>query len=435
MKKKLLTPYTKIILIFIGVILFGAVLLCLPCSTTEGSMGFTNAFFMSTSALCVTGLTVISNLAIELTLFGKIVIICLVEIGGLGFITLVVFFMMVVGSKIGITDRLFIKEALNLNSVKGIVKTVRFIVVTTLTIQFIGAIFIFFAIRGNYATLDAVGISIFHAISAFNNAGFDIFGASTSMQMYTGDVFLNIITMVLIIMGGIGFLVILDILKNKNWKNLSLSTKIVLPTTLVLIFGGALLLKLSMGSGMSLLQAFFQSVSARTAGFATIDMNSLSNGGFITMCLLMFIGGAPCSTAGGIKVSTFFIIVATLFMASRGKSVHAYKRRIAMSTIVRAFCLIVFSIMFICSACLLISIFDPELSLKNIIFEVFSAFGTVGVSMGITTSLSVASKYIICLSMFFGKIGPLTIMSIWNANWMAQTKNSVEYPEEKLLIG
>lgn len=430
-------PYFYIIISFLCVITIGSLLLWLPCATEgEGNLSFIDALFMTVSSVCVTGLSVVGNVGEELSVFGKIVLAVLIEIGGLSFLTLFTFIITIAGRTLGLSERLMMREALNQNSAKSISSLIKRIVKLAVAIQLIGFVvnlFVFIPYYDNVA--EAIGISAFHAISSFNNAGLDIFGYDSSMIKFSGNVLLNINTMLLIILGGIGFIVIYDIYESRSYKKLAVHSKIVLWTTLVLIIVGFIGFKLSSFNELTVLQALFCSVTARTAGFTTVDLNILSKGSIILMIFLMFVGASPCSTGGGVKTTTLFIIIVTLFSLSKGKTPKAFHRKIATSSIIKAFSLVTVSVIYVMLIVFIICCFEPNLDLNSIIFEVVSAFGTVGLSLGITTKLTIASKIFICITMFVGRVGPMTFMSLWNSNWLKNTNEEVKYVEEKIIIG
>ncbi|CDA05419.1 putative uncharacterized protein [Blautia sp. CAG:257] len=288
---------------FASVILIGTILLLMPVSVKEGAeVSFIDALFTSTSAVCVTGLIVVDT-ADHFTALGQGIIAVLIQIGGLGVTSVGVGLVLAAGKRVSIKSRLMVKEALNVGDLKGMVKLVKAILIMTLCFESIGAALSFVVFVQNYSPLHALGISIFHSI-AFNNAGFDILGGLRNLIPYQNNVLLNLTTCFLIIAGGIGFLVILDIKKNKRFKKLSFNSKIVLSTSVILLAVGTLLLKMT--EDISWMGAFFNSVSARTAGFSTYSVGSFSNAGLFVLCFLMFIGASPGSTGGGIKTSTFF---------------------------------------------------------------------------------------------------------------------------------
>ena len=435
MTTKKIHPYIFIILSFLVGILVGTSLLALPISSTSGkSFGFVDSLFMATSAVCVTGLSVM-NVSVEMTIFGKIIMAILMEFGGLSFLTIAVFFFTIIGGKIGVSNRFLLKEALNQSSVKGIVALVRKIIFISFGIQTIGVIVNIFALLKyvDYNFWSALGYSIFHTIAAFNNAGFDIFG-SNSMIPFNNDVFINSTTMLLIVLGGVGFVVLEDIVKCKSFKKLKLHSKIVLISTLTLILLGAFLLKISLNN-ITWLEAFFTSITCRTAGFTTIDMSNLAPAGYFVIIILMFIGASPCSTGGGIKTTTFAIIFLSIVYFARGKKTKAFERSISNAVIVKAFILTTVGIICCLVTTILVSIIQPELGTRETLFEVISAFSTTGLSMGITSSLNSANKIILCLMMFFGRIGPLTIIGVVNKSWMVESKENVKYIEESVIIG
>jgi len=444
MIKKNTSPYIIIILGFLGIIILGTVLLLLPFATVEGySLSFIDALFTSTSAVCVTGLVPVESVATVFTLFGKIVILALIEVGGLGFITLGMFIFSLLGLKIGISDRVLIKESMNQNSLKGMVKLVRSAVIFTLIFQFVGAIVNFTVFIKDYEFLDAVGVSIFHAISAFNNAGFDIFDIAVYESNYVGNLIFNINTSLLVIIGGIGFIVIYDLVESRSWKKLKIHSKIVLKMTLILLISGTVLIKLSEYSKITWLQAMFTSVNARTAGFATVDFNSFSSSTILVVIMLFFIGASPASTGGGIKTTTFYTVVKAIGSYAKGKKPIAYNRQISEYSITKAFVLVALSLLIIVITVGAISFIERlNTSVVNdynyfmkIVFETFSAFGTVGNSMGITKSLHWASKGLLSLLMLFGRLGPITIISLWNHTSGQSDHNKIKYLDQKMFIG
>lgn len=437
-KSKKATPYVTIFISFAIVMLVGALLLMLPFSTKDGyNLSFIDALFMSTTSVCVTGLTVVADIGTQFTVFGKIIICILMEIGGLSFLTIAIFCFIILGVKIGIGDRLLLKESLNQNSAAGLVKLVKKTICISFGIQIIGAIFNFLILLRYYPASQALGIGIFHSISSFNNAGLDIFGNGNSMITYKSDVLLNISTMLLIILGGIGFIVMTDIADKKSFRRFSVHTKIVLSTTIVLIIVGTLLIKLTMFKEMSFLQAMFHSVSCRTAGFYSFDLSKINNTCFLVMITLMLIGASPCSTGGGIKTTTLAVIVCFLAYFSRGKTAKIFNRKIADKSIIKAFSLLAICIFVLIFAIFFIAIFESskQFSLSEIVFEAVSAISTTGLSMGITIYLSWGSKLILIGLMLFGRVGPLTVISMLNSNWLKENDERIRYVEENIIIG
>ena len=435
MRVRKIHPYILIISSFVSVILLGTLLLLLPISAKDGnSIGFIDSLFMSTSAVCVTGLATVS-VANNLSVFGQIVMCVLMEIGGLSIITIAVFIFAILGAKIGVSNRILIKEALNQNSVKGVIGLVKKIIFTTLIIQGVGTIINLIALMPHYDYNfgRSLYVSIFHTVASFNNAGFDIFG-DDSMLGFSSDVLLNVTTMILIVLGGIGFIVIDDIIRKRRWKRLTLHTKLTLIITAILIIGGALLFRMAQ-SNATWMQSFFTSITCRTAGFATFDMAELSNGGYLICVGLMFIGASPCSTGGGIKTTTIIVILIAIYHFATGKTAKAFGRKIPNNVIFKAFVLYVIAFIFLVVGIFVVACIEADIDLKKIIFECVSAFSTTGLSMGITKSLSIGSKLVLCVLMLFGRLGPLTIIGVVNKNWMNESRSDIKYVEEGVYVG
>ena len=435
MRVRKIHPYILIISSFVGVILLGTLFLILPISASDGkSIGFIDSLFMSTSAVCVTGLASV-NVANGLSVFGQIVMCVLMEIGGLSIITIAVFIFAILGARIGVSNRILIKEALNQNSVKGVVGLVKKIIFTTLIIQGIGSIINIFALMPHYDYNfgRSLYVSIFHTVASFNNAGFDIFGEE-SMIGFSNDAFLNATTMILIVLGGIGFIVIDDIIRKRRWKRLTLHTKLTLIITAILIVGGALLFR-AVQSNATWMQSFFTSITCRTAGFSTFDMAKLSNGGYLICIGLMFIGASPCSTGGGIKTTTIIVILIAIYHFATGKPAKAFGRKIPNNIIFKAFVLYVIAFIFLVVGIFIVACIEADIDIKKIIFECVSAFSTTGLTMGITSQLSIGSKLVLCVLMLFGRLGPLTIIGVVNKNWMNESRNDIKYVEEGVYVG
>lgn len=431
-------PYVFIILTFLSVILLGTILFMLPWSVKEGArLSFIDSLFMSTSCVCVTGLTVV-NSAVKLSIFGKIIMALLMEIGGLSFLTIAVCFFAILGGKIGISNRYLLKEALNQNSLAGIVQLVKRIILISFIIQLIGMVLNYLALMSyyNYDFWKTLGASMFHSIASFNNAGFDVFG-DQSLIPFKDNILLNISTMFLILTGGLGFIVINELVTKHslNLKKLSIHSKIVLIMNLILVVGGMLVFKLAMFDQISWLQALFTSVTCRTAGFTSIPLDKITPAAYTIAIVLMFIGVSPCSTGGGIKTTTIFVILLSLFYYGLGKKPKIFHRRISDSSIFKAFVLFGITVMMIMFGTLLIGFSQPELGLQAILFEVVSGFSTTGLTLGITGSLNVFSKLVLCFMMFFGRLGPLTIIGVVNRNWMTESKEKIQYVEERIIIG
>lgn len=426
---KKMSPGRFIALGFAFVILIGALLLFLPISHNEGiDVAFIDALFTSTSAVCVTGLTVVDT-ADTYNVFGQIVVALLIQIGGLGVTCVGVSFILLARRKVDFKDRILVKEALNLGSVKGIVRLVKSILLMTLCFEGVGAILSFLVFSRDYPTVKAIGISIFHSIASFNNAGFDNLGGFKNLLEYQNNVLMNLTTCALIIFGGLGFVVIKEILHKHCIKKFSLHTKVVITMTIILLISGTIMLKLT--EDVTWLGAFFFSTSARTAGFSTYPVGNFTNAGLFILIILMFIGASPGSTGGGIKTTTAFTLFKSAYSTSTNKHCCGFKRRIPNETISKAFILTFLAMLWVCVSTFLLCVLEPEYTFMALLFEVVSAFGTVGLSTGITPDLEPVSEFIIILTMFIGRVGPLTIASLWSFKPMS----NVRYSEEAITIG
>lgn len=414
---------------FAAVILLGTLLLLLPVSVrADASVSFIDALFTSTSAVCVTGLIAIDTYD-HFTPFGQGVLAFLIQIGGLGVTSVGVGLILAVGKRVGIKGRILAQEGLNVNGVKGIVRLVKSVLLMTLCFELVGAVLSFFVFVRDYPLPRAIGTSIFHSIAAFNNSGFDILGGLQNLIPYQSNVLLNLTTCALIFFGGLGFLVILDILKNRSFRRLTLHSKVVITTSLVLLAAGTLLLKAT--EDMTWLGAFFHSVSARTAGFSTYPMGELTNAGLFTLILLMFIGASPGSTGGGIKTSTFFVLIQSVRSLVTKKNFEAFRRSIPIDRITKAYVIALLSVLVVCVNTFLLCVLEPDLNFIQILFEVVSAFGTVGLSTGITPELCAVSKFVIILTMFVGRLGAFTLFSMW----VDRPAPAARYVEESITIG
>lgn len=432
-------PESMLVLSFAFVILFGAFLLMLPYSTVDGKgASFLTSLFTSTSATCVTGLIVVDT-GTYFTKFGQIVILSLIQAGGLGIMTFTAFFAWLAGKKLSVMFHYSISDSFVLkNESISLQNTLIFIFSSTFIIEMIGAIFLYFPFSKHLTKGNAIYHSIFHSISAYCNAGFSL--NSDSLMLYSNSKITLITIMFLIILGGIGYPVLRELnifIKSFKTHKLSLHFKIVIFSTLILIFMGAFFIFIA-DEKMNFLNAIFQSVSTRTAGFNSVNFGSLSSPALFSMILLMFIGGSPGSTAGGIKTTTFaggIVILKDLIFGAKRK--RAFKRRLAPSSVrkIKVVILLAFFVNLFSFIILLYSeyYYKTGLSFRNIMFEVVSALGTVGLSTGITAKLSDFGKVIIILDMFVGRVGPLAMVTAILLTGEKTAK--IDYPEEKILIG
>lgn len=415
---------------FIGVILLGAALLLLPFSLRSGaSLSPLDALYTSTSAVCVTGLTTV-DVGATFSPIGYAIIALLIQIGGLGIASVSVGFFLALRKRVNLKERRLIRDALNLDTGSGLVRFVQHILIITFVFEAAGAALCFPVFAQTYPPLQALGVSIFHSIASFNNAGFDIFGNYQSLAQYSANGYLLLITSVLIVAGGIGFLVIGDLwVKHGRFCALRLQTKVVLAVTAVLLLAGAVLLKCS--SGLSWSDAFFYSVSARTAGFATVPLSEFSAAGLLLMVVLMFVGASPGSTGGGVKTTTLFILFQGIRTFATNKRAAAFHYSLPWELFQKASVITMLGGGVIALSTFLLACFEPQLPLSDVLVEMTSAFGTVGLSTGITPQLGAAGKLLSICVMFIGRLGPLTVATLWYFGPNA----SARYPEGTLSVG
>lgn len=454
MKKTIELSTTQIIAVgFLSAILLGGILLSLPVSSASGeATSFLDALFMSTTSVCVTGLVLVDTFSYW-SLFGKIVILILIQIGGLGIVSLTTSIMLIVRKRVTLKDRLLLQDAFNLDTLSGLIKFLRKILKGTFCIESIGAFCYSFVFIPQFGWLKGLGISIFTAVSAFCNAGIDIIGSS-SLIPYATHPWINLITASLIILGGLGFIVwwdVIDVLKlvrkgeirlRNFFHKLNLHSKIVLLTTFILIFGGMLLILLleyhndgTLGQhsfGNKLLISFFQSVTLRTAGFATVPQQNLLDSTVFASIFLMFIGGSPVGTAGGIKTTTIALVcIATLSTIKGNEDAIAFKRVIPTKLIRKALSVTFISLLVLFSAIIILAMTN-EGNFMDIAFETASAVGTVGLSRAYTSSLNTIGKVVIILCMYLGRIGPISLAIAFN---FKKGQKLFAYPTENISIG
>ncbi len=430
---------------FAVIIGIGALLLNLPIMTVSGErVGIINALFTATSAVCVTGLVVVDTGTYWNTA-GQIVIIVLIQIGGLGFMTMASLIAMIIGKRISLQGRLMMQESLNSYHISGVVRLTKYVVILTFVIEAIGALLLSIRFIPQFGLGRGVYLSIFHAISAFCNAGFDLMGNFTSLTSFVEDPLVNFTVMALIICGGLGFAVILDLLNFRTYKRWTLNTKIVLTTSGVLLAFGFLTTVLlewtnpdtlgNLSFGGKMLASLFNSVTPRTAGFNTLPMDLLRPATLVIVISLMFIGGSPASTAGGIKTTTIALVFLHIYCITQGKKdTEVFRRRIQREALDRALAILGIGISIIVLVLVLLSIAQPNADFMEIMFEAFSAFGTVGLSIGLTGKLSLFGKIIIAFAMFFGRLGGLTIVFAL-ANRQHDYYKQLRYPEGKVTVG
>lgn len=424
------SPARIITLGFLFVILLGSLLLMLPCSVKEGvELEYIDALYTSTSAVCVTGLIAV-DAGDTFTPLGQFFLGMLIQIGGLGVTAIGAGVILAIGRKINLKGRTLIKEAMNLESSRGVVRFIKNVLYTTLAFELCGAALSFCVFVKDYPPLKALGISLFHSVAAFNNSGFDILGNFQNLIPYKDNFMLNIVTCALIFFGGIGFLVIREIVQKRfRWKKLSMHAKVVLSVSGVLILAGTLLLKAT--ENITWLGAFFHSVSARTAGFSTYALGEFTQAGLLGLVVLMFIGASPGSTGGGIKTSTLFVLLQGVRASAKNRTEKAYRYAIPKEAFRKASVILILALSVVVGGTFLMLVFEPALNLIDALFEITSAFGTVGLSTGITTSLGVPAKLLSIAIMYIGRLGPLTVASLWHFSNIERA----EFPEGNIAIG
>lgn len=444
--KKIKVEFNAVQILSIGffiLILIGGIILSLPISSASGeSTNLLDSIFTSTSAVCVTGLITLDT-GTHFSVFGQVIIITLIEIGGLGFMSFATMIAVILGKKITLKDRLIMQEALNAFSIEGMVKMVKYVLGFTLLTQLFGAIILSTQFIPEFGLKKGIGFSLFHSISAFCNAGFDLFGHFSSLVNHnTNSVILMTISS-LIIIGGLGFTVWIEIYNYRKTRRLSLHSKLVLLITIFLLVLGTILFFAleynnsntiaQMGIKDKLLNSYFSSATARTAGFNSVDTNGTTNGGKLLTVLLMFIGGSPGSTAGGIKTVTFGVIILAVVAVIKGREEpEIFKRSLSKELVYRSFAILVIALTLVLTVSMVLSITLPNEKFIDLLYEVTSAFGTVGITTGVTQRLTVVGKVIIMITMYLGRLGPLTFAF---AITKRKKKQGIRYPKGKILIG
>ena len=432
---------------FLALILLGTVLLALPIAAKSGqSIGLFDSLFTSTSAVCVTGLVVVDT-GTTFSLFGQIVLIVLIQVGGLGFMVFATMLMVMLGRRISIRGRMLIRESMNASSLSDLGSLTMLYLLLSLTIELVGAVTLCFRFVPLYGWKHGTWMALFHSVSAFCNAGFDLFGNYASLTAFSGDPLVLLTVASLIILGGLGFSVILETARNRQgFRNLSLHTRIVLMTTLVLLLAGTVFYWIvertnaetlaGCSEGEKILNAFFQSVTMRTAGFNSFDLSGFRDGSKLFSSLLMIIGASPASTGGGIKTTTIATLTLLMLSVVRGESeVNVARRRLSDDISRRALAVAVLFLTTLLTGTLIISLIENgRFPLEDILFEASSAMGTVGVSAIGTPNLSSASRAVLLPMMFLGRVGPLTL-AVAVAKRQGGIRTASKYPEEKIMIG
>lgn len=431
---------------FLGVIAVGTILLMLPVSHSGAvKIRPIDALFTTVSAVCITGLNTLDP-GVDFSTFGHVVILLLIQIGGLGITSFGAGLVALLGGRLNQRENNLVREALNYPTFNDVLPLLRAVIAMTFSIELAGAVMSFFTFVGEYPVGRAVWLSVFHSVASFNNAGFDLFGGGVSLTGYAGDVWMNITTSFLVLAGGFGFFAIRDLLsyakyalfhRKKNKKShdpkkvrLTLHTKVVLLMTVILYVGGGIMLKLTEGERITFMGALFSSMSARSAGYTAFPYAEFSTAGVIVMCLLMFIGANPGSTGGGMKTTTVYVLIKSLISTATGKEAVAFGKKLKDDVLHKSFVIVSLGLCWVIFASLLLAVLEPELEMAEIMFEIISALATVGLSMNVTPTLGCVAKLVVILTMYIGRLGPLTIATMWIG-----TPSGVSRPEEDIPIG
>lgn len=440
---------------FLGVILLGAALLSLPVSNTQ-PIAFTDALFTSATSVCVTGLVTVVP-ASQFTLFGKVILLLLIQIGGLGVIACGTLFLFLLNKKITIQERVVLKEAYGADRLGGIVKLVRKVILGTFAVEGAGAVLYAFQFIPEYGLVRGIGYSVFHAVSAFCNAGIDILGSS-SLSNYVTNPIINVTTILLIILSGIGFTVWFDVIDNnrrlirgevpKRWwfTRLRLQSKLAIMMTVFLILAGTVFVFLAeygnpdtigeLSMGQKLMASMFQSVTTRTAGFCTVSQGALHTESKLFCAILMFIGGSPGGTAGGVKTTTFaMLFLACLTFVRGGNDTECMGRKITVANFRTGFAVVMVAFAVFIAGTIAVLFLEPDsILLENVIYETASAVGTVGLTADLTPRLCRASQYVLMVMMYIGRLGPLT-MALMFAGKTHPRDRIRSLPEEQIMVG
>ncbi len=429
---------------FAMIILAGTLLLSLPIANRSGHGDPLSALFTATSATCVTGL-VVADTYQNWTIFGQLVILCMIQVGGLGFMTIGAYISVLLKKRIGLKERERLQESVNTLEIAGVVRLVKKIVQGALCIEGLGAVLLAFRFVPRFGAARGIYFAVFHAISAFCNGGFDLMGvdeAYSSLVAFEGDIVVNLVVVTLILVGGIGFIVWDDVARHKwHFRKYLLHSKIVLTTTLVLTAAGTVLFLVTedqaafagMGPLERFLGALFSSVTPRTAGFNSVDTAALSNSGKMLTMLMMFIGGSPGSTAGGVKTTSMIVLLFyAVAMVLNREDINLFGRRLTDEVVKKANAVVVINATLTIIATIVIMAVQPLLNFEDVLFEVLSAIGTVGMTVGITRDLNIISQVIIIVLMYCGRLGSLSFALVFAQK---SASASVRQPQEKIIVG
>lgn len=443
--RKWFNPTQILVVGFAIMILIGALILMTPFSSASGEWtDFVSALFTATSAVCVTGLIVVDT-GTYWSGFGQFVIIALIQIGGLGFMTFTTLAFFIARKRIGLKERLVLQEGFNAYNLGGIVKYTKYVLLYTFTVELIGAVLLTIGFTPDYGLGRGIVMGVFHSISSFCNAGFDLIGNYRSITGYVDNYIITITIGMLIVIGGLGFFVASDIFKKRSFKKLVVHTKLVLIINIALLVVGMILFFLfeynnpgtmkDLPLDVKILASWFQSVTPRTAGYNSLDLGAMTTASSFLTIILMFIGASPGSTGGGVKTTTFATILLTVVSVLKGKDeIEVFKKTIVINVVKRALSVVCIALFVVIVAIAILS-FTEDASFLEICYEVVSGFATVGLTMGITQELTTVGRLVIILTMFIGRLGPLTIALAVAQLQSSSHKGKYRYPDGDILVG
>ena len=442
-------PERVLALGFLALIALGTGLLCLPVATLDGKgLSVFDSLFTATSAVCVTGLVAVDT-GTTFSMFGQGILLTLIEVGGLGFMVFATLVMALLGRRLSLKDRMIIRESMNTTTLSGLVRLTKVYGLLALLIELTGTALLSIRFVPVYGWGKGLWFSLFHAVSAFCNAGFDLFGNFSSLTSFSGDALVLLTVSLMVILGGIGFSLMFEVMRCRSgWKGLSLHTRLVLCATGVLLLAGTVFYALvewnnpatlaahDASATERLLGAFFQSVTMRTAGFNSVDLAGMTGASKLFSSILMFIGASPASTGGGVKTTTITVLALLVWSVVRGDNdVNVMGKRVPSDLLRRALAIVVISLSVLLTTTVIVAVAEGDrVPFIDLLFEMSSAVATVGVSAAGTPKLTMVSRAVIIPVMYFGRVGPLTL-ALALANKMNNTKNRVKYPEEKVMIG
>ncbi|MDR2828315.1 MAG: hypothetical protein LBV51_02715 [Acholeplasmatales bacterium] len=437
-KRKKMKPFSKIIISIIALVSVGVAFLALPISHKQGvTITFSDNLFTALSSVSGSGLSSVGDIIDVYSTFGLVIIAFLMELGSVSFLSIIIFIINGVGGKTGVASTFLMKEALNVNSTKSLYSTIITIIVEAFVIQVIGAYSYLAVFTSMYPgdIMSALAVSIFTSISAFGNAGMIIFPTEFAINVLSGNVAYNLITIFLMISGGLGFIAITEVVSKRSFKKISATSKIIFYMTFGGIIAATAIFSLMQPKAGFIQNLFLAVNSTQSGGFVMQDYSTFSTPVVLVIMILVFVGASPCSTGGGIKNTTIFVIFSSIIAFARGKEPIVFYRKIASDNVIKAFLIVIISIVYVFVIVTCLAIANKNTSLQDIVLETVSAFGNNGVSSGLSNpSMNLVTKLLLVFTMFFGRLGPITMVSVFNKNWLSSSKK-IDYIEEKIIVG